>query len=158
MARPEDFLKYNPETGDFIWIEDPKTGRKMKGKVAGYYDTKGYLRVKIQGESYSLHRLAFSFMGEDVPEEVDHKDRVKDNNKWDNLRKANSTQNACNKKTQVGATGVRGVTLRPDGKYRVRVSVGGNRIHIGDFYDLELAGLIASEARHTHHKEFMYAE
>jgi hypothetical protein len=51
--------------------------------------------------------------------------------------------------------GVKGVNWNKSNKqWRVRVQVNKKRIHIGDFKDLELAELVAIEARNKYHGNF----
>ena len=62
---------------------------------------KGYVRVSLNGRSYSKHRLiANQFLPNDDPEhktQVDHKDKHRDNNHIENLRWATCSINNCNK-------------------------------------------------------------
>lgn len=85
-------LKYNPDTGVMVWL----IGRR-KGLPAGNKLPSGYIQVQIQGKNYYLHRLAFLLMGEQLPKEVDHIDRNRENNKWSNLRPTTHRENCCNK-------------------------------------------------------------
>ena len=91
-----------------------------------------------------------------MPKIVDHIDGNKLNNKIDNLRVANNTQNQQNAKINIKNTsGYKNVSLCPQTKkWAVKISVDGLRKTIGRFDDVELADLVAQEARKKYHKEF----
>jgi len=91
-------LSYNSDTGIFTRTKySPRIAKKKIGKPTGYITTLGYMDVRIQQKTYKLHRLAFLFMGEDMPKEVDHIDGDKTNNKWSNLRAATRSENCRNR-------------------------------------------------------------
>jgi len=91
-------LDYNPETGVFTWLKSGQGFRGIKaGDVAGGIAESGYVLIRIKGQTYRAHRLAWVYMtGEQPPEFMDHKDRNRANNRWDNLRPATMSQNHMN--------------------------------------------------------------
>jgi len=90
MIELAKLVKYDPLTGGFVWI---KNGLKAGGidKQSGYYQI-----VRPNGKVYG-HRLAFACMGVDVPPEIDHDDRNRGNNKWDNIKPISHVDNNRNK-------------------------------------------------------------
>lgn len=94
----EDLLRlilYIPETGKFYYRVD--RGNFKAGKeIEGSSDKDGYLVCKINRKMYKLHRLAWFYMTGDWPDKVDHKDTIKYNNIWTNLRNSSCSQNAHN--------------------------------------------------------------
>jgi hypothetical protein len=106
-------LSYDPQTGIFIWRCNRPGGVKA-GAQAGYVHKKlGYVLIGIDGEVFLGHRLARFYMtGSWPPEETDHRDLRKSNNKFDNLREATSLQNKGNRTTICSNTsGVTGVSF-----------------------------------------------
>jgi len=80
---------------------DPETGfitRKGGGiKPLGFLN-RGYIRVQLTSrDRFYAHQLAFIIKEGYLPEEIDHKDRNRANNKWDNLRVATDSQNNYNR-------------------------------------------------------------
>lgn len=79
--------------------------------MAGYINVSGYIAISIDSKKYLAHRLAWLYMTGEWPEnQTDHIDHVRDNNKWDNLRKATNQENLKNqsirKNNESGITGV----------------------------------------------------
>jgi hypothetical protein len=89
-----ELFDYDPETGVLSW----KSGR-YAGKPCGYLagDTrKGYLRVKVKGTHYRVHRLIWKHHhDEDIPEGyfIDHIDHNTQNNRIENLRLLTNADN-----------------------------------------------------------------
>jgi hypothetical protein len=133
QKRLKELLHYDPDTGLFTRVKSMP--RSKKGEVVGYTNGRGWLRVKIDGKHYKLHRLAFLYMeGAFPPDEVDHINGNKDDNRWCNLRKATRAQNNANRASGGNSvTGYRGVL--PSGKrFFAQITKDGKRIHLG-MYD-----------------------
>lgn len=146
-------LDYDPETGLFTWIKH----MHRKGKVAGSSNGNGHIQICFKGKMYLAHRLAFLYMTGKFPERiVDHINRDRSDNSWRNLRESDLSQNCCNiKKRKDNTSGHRGVFWRKDSqKWRVIVAKNKRRMYLGDYEDLELASLVAQEARAKYHGEF----
>lgn len=82
-------IHYDPETGIFTNL---KNGKKMGGINAN-----GYVIVCVKRKGYRAHRLAFLYMeGNLPPDQVDHINGIRADNRWKNLRHATSAENAKN--------------------------------------------------------------
>lgn len=103
-------LDYNPETGDFIW-KDHKKVRQPVGSIAGWHNDFGYRVITVGGRNYGAHRLAWLFThGEWPAEQIDHINRVRNDNRIANLRQADAFLNQQNTKLRKDNTsGYRGV-------------------------------------------------
>lgn len=127
-----------------------------KDRLAGSSDKKGYVRVFIDKKPYLAHRIIFAMHHGYVSNHIDHIDGNPANNNIDNLREATWTQNNQNSKLRVTNTsGSKGVCWDTKvNKWKVRIRFNNTRRTIGYFDDLELADLVAKEAREKHHGQF----
>lgn len=90
-----EVLKYDPETGIFEWS---KKRRGIKtGVPLGTDNGFGYLRITVFGRSYYAHRLAWFYMEGTWPDQIDHINGVKSDNRYLNLRDVNVLQNNQNR-------------------------------------------------------------
>jgi len=155
---------YNPNTGVFKWkirTDVPKEwNTRRAGKIAGRVQKNGYISIGINKKHFYAHRLAWIYMTGDCPyDDVDHKDRVKSNNKWENLRLGTRTQNFGNKTISPHNTsGYKGVSLfKRDGTWRSQIQVFGKNIHLGYYKTPEEAHKIYMEAAIKYFGEFARA-
>jgi len=143
----QEYLKsefhYNPETGFFTRLI---ARNKYKiGEVAGTIDNKGYVRININGKYYRAHRLAFLYMtGEWPKNQGDHKNRIRDDNRWENLRDADRAQQQYNR-IMKNKTGYKGVNLI-NGWYVAKIKHKGKKINLGNFRTAKEAGEAYSRA------------
>lgn len=135
-------LRYEPDTGDWFWVDHPWFKSYAGCQVAGNRDSDGYARVSINNKNVKLHRLAFLFMlGELPPDEVDHINGDKTDNRWVNLRLAVRAENGQNiRDSGRNTSGVIGVNWsHSEQKWQVRVMAYGQRFSGGYFDDLDQA-------------------
>lgn len=94
--------------------------------------------------------------GEWPTEEVDHRDQVRTNNRWDNLRLAthgqNGTHKGPNKNNKLGIKGVR----REHNRYVANLWKDGKSVAIGRFDTAEEASSAYFEAAESLHGEFAH--
>lgn len=148
-------LTYDPDTGVFHWRE-PKYPRRPDG-VVGFRNDEGYLKTKIRGRTYALHRLAWFYVhGEWPTDQVDHINGKRDDNRMENLRQASQGENRANSKTNHNnALGVRGVRKKQRGTgYEARIRKDGKLISIGYFATIQEAKAAYQAAQRILHGEF----
>ena len=110
-----EVLAYEGLSGKFTWRV--RTSSKAGvGETAGTRLADGYIAIRYQGKAYKAHVLAFLVMTGSWPEtgtDIDHVDRVRDNNKWSNLRPLTRLQNVQNQipVRRLSSSGIRGVHL-----------------------------------------------
>ncbi len=107
--RLHECLYYSPRTGKFFWIESRRGMRR--GQQAGTIGTRGYRQIKLDGTIYYAHRLAWLYIHGNFPkDQVDHKNRVRADNRIVNLREATNRDNHRNQSmpstNSSGCTGV----------------------------------------------------
>ena len=123
---------------------------------AGSVNHHGYLIVRHKNKIDLAHRLVFLIHHGYLPEIVDHIDGNPLNNKIENLRAADRSTNGMNKKLRCDSTtGVKNVSwYKRANKWQVSLAVNKRRKTIGYYKDLELADLVAQEARDLYHGQF----
>lgn len=148
-------LRYDPDTGDLVWLENMST-RARKGDVAGVVQCGKYRRVGIYGKYYMAHRLAWLISFKRWPNhQIDHINGIKDDNRLQNLREATSQQNNrntlhANKSGKIGAA-YRAAT----GKYIATIRDGeGKRRFLGIYETAEAASNAYIKASLDIHGEF----
>lgn len=97
----KEVLSYDPDTGIFVW-KKALNDHIIVGSQAGYRND-GYINIGLHGSTFRAHRLAFIYMTGTCPEEVDHIDMDRSNNRWTNLRAALRSQNNANRRKQPGS-------------------------------------------------------
>jgi hypothetical protein len=131
-----------------------KEGRPVK--ITPITKNHRYLRIRADGVVYFLHRLIFLFHKGYLPKIVDHIDNDRHNNRIENLREATQQQNCLNrithKNNKSGAKNVR--FEKGTNKWVVEMSINRKRTRFGCYEDLELAELVALEARNKFHGSF----
>ena len=146
-------VRYDPHTGNIHWIKNRPKG-VIAGDVCKNKNRDGHIQVSISGKKYSAHRLAFLFMGEPLPEQVDHINGIPDDNRWCNLRPCCNYTNAYNQgKKKNNTSGYKGV-FYDKGKWRARTSFKGCRINVGRFSSKEDAYKALCEKIKELHGEF----
>jgi len=116
----KELLSYDPATGVFVW----KTRRNQLsdiGQRAGTIHVRGYRVIRIDESGYQAGRLAWFYMTGQWPKsEIDHKNRIRDDDRFSNLREATSQQNALNRSRR-NATGIPNVHARKHGHMNYEV-------------------------------------
>jgi len=120
---------------------------KSTGKRAGSKCTRGYRRIKVLGRRLQEHRVIFYLLNNRWPREMDHINRIPDDNRIENLRECYHWQNQHNRYYSKVKDGDLNVHRQATGNYAVRMEVRGRRFYFGTFRDKEFAQLVASEAR-----------
>lgn len=142
QKRLKQFLNYTPETGIFVWV-DTFNAYAVKDDIAGRLTPYGYLTIYIEGKPYYAHRLAWLYVyGEWPPDQIDHIDRVKNNNQIANLRIATRQQNARNADKRKSFTSpYKGVHWNKEKrKWKAQIRDGKAQKHLGYFkYELQAA-------------------
>ena len=152
QKRLMELLDYNPETGVFRW-RVPRTNRVKPGQVAGYRNNLGYVSVVVDGKGYLAHRLAWLYIHGYFPEnEIDHIDRNPNNNRIANLREVSRQCNLRNCKKRIdNQSGITGVGwAKREQRWRARINVNHNDIHIGYYKTRKKAAFARWEAEKKH--------
>jgi hypothetical protein len=152
-------LDYDPATGLFRW-KQPR-GRQAPDWFRGNRRGKcGYRRILFaNGLTLYAHRVAWYLMtGAWPPHELDHRNRDRSDNRWNNLRAATRLQNAMNLSLRrTSSTGVRGVTTFR-GQFYVHLRAHKKTHFLGLYDTLEEATAARRAAEQRYFGEFASVE
>lgn len=115
---------------------------KYSGKVAGMESSSRYIIIKIDGQAYKAHRLAWKIQTMKDPSGViDHINGIEQDNRIDNLRDVSFDENMRNKKrSKANKSGVCGVHFcGKSSKWIAQISIKTEKKMIGAFESMEQA-------------------
>lgn len=147
-----NLLRYEPLTGRFFWLPRSKSlfpthqswlawNTKYANKPAlNTFDVRGYKVGRIFRQTLKAHRVAWTMMTGHWPiGEIDHENKVRNDNRWINLREVQHIANCRNKVlSKKNSSGQSGVWFNNrDQIWMASIHNGNNRIHLGCFKDKE---------------------
>lgn len=137
--------RYNEITGDLTHAWN--TVHSLAGELATYSHSQGYLSMYIGTKEYLAHRVIWTMKKGYWPIQIDHKDHVRSNNSWLNLREVISRENQLNTGISCNNTSsVNGVRILPSGKFCALIMVNRKQISLGTFDTLEEAANVRKQA------------
>jgi hypothetical protein len=156
QERLKELLDYDPATGVFVWKVTPSSSAPA-GSVAGCRRRNGYIFIKVDGVQSLAHRLAWLYMtGVGPSDQIDHRNCIRDDNRFENLRASSRSKNQHNKALQKNNTsGIKGVSLcAQTGKWRAAIMADKIFVYLGLFVCIEDAAAAYAEASARLHKDF----
>lgn len=155
-----DILDYDPETGLFTWKIRPlkyfrdewhfkSWNTKMAGKPAMMVNrSNGYKATTIFGVPWLAHRVAWLIHYGYLPDEIDHINGDRTDNRITNLRSVTRKENLRNLTIPVtNSSGVVGVFLhKKSGRWYTRIG----KTYLGMFPSFEEAVAVRKEAEKAH--------
>ena len=145
---------FDHKDGQLFWKKS--RGNVKKFTKAGTLGSHGYYQIRFLGKTYLTHRLVYLFVHGQMPSQIDHIDGDKTNNRIENLRSCNQSENRMNAIcSSLNKIGIKNVCWSKSNKrWRVQVKKQGKNVYDAHFEDLELAELVAIEARNKYHGLF----
>lgn len=164
VERLRELFDYIEETGDLV--RKTKSAKRTRvGEVAGYLRNDGYVAVSVDGTQYLAHRIAWAIKTGAWPvEQVDHRNEVKNDNSFTNLRDVSGEVNQQNRAhaRADNKLGVLGVSeyRRLSGKvlYLATISAFGKRRRLGIHKTVEAAGAAYMVAKQDLHADAVTAQ
>ena len=117
----------------------------------------GYIAIVLFRKLRLAHRLVFLWVnGELPPDQVDHINGVKDDNRLINLRMVSNMENTHNQKLRItNSSGIMGVNWhKRDEKWQAYISINKRFAYLGSFTDKfeAICARKSAENRHGYHK------
>ena len=150
--RLRELLSFDVETGLFTRLTS--TNRRIKpGVVNGCVRPDGYILIGVEKSHFLAHRLAWFYVHGFWPDQIDHINGIKHDNRLSNLRACCQAENSQNLTIRKNNTsGFVGVSFRPDmGKFAAEIGVNKQKIKLGLFPTAELAAEAYASAKYKHH-------
>lgn len=110
--RLRSLLSYDKASGELLWLAGQR-----RGQIAGRLDeSNGYCKITVDRRPYAAHRLAWFYVtGEWPADQIDHRNTIRSDNRWENLRAATASQNKANcSRYSNNQSGIKGVS--PSGR------------------------------------------
>lgn len=154
--RLAELLHYDPRFG--VFRHKVSRGGKRAGDIAGTVSPAGYRLIFVDYFQWRASHLAWLYMTGGFPPPgklIDHRDCVRSNDRWNNLRLATPTQNARNRRPGGrNSTGKVGVHLISDALFGAAIWVEGRNIHLGRFKCLADAVAVRCKAEKHYFGDF----
>jgi hypothetical protein len=165
-------FSYDPSTGYFTRIARPDShfpspgyastfNTRHAGTRAGSQHNQGYWQIGVDGKMYLAHRLVWIWLHGSVPDgfDVDHINRVRDDNSEKNLRLATRSQNLRNvERTRWSTSGLLGARFdkrRQKKPWYATIRVEGRSKSLGRFKTAQEAHEVYLAAAKSLYGEFM---
>lgn len=149
--RLRELLTYYPKTG--LFVRAVRSSNRLAGMSAGSLSDSGYVLIRVDGQRFRAHRLAWFYVHGEWPVEIDHINGDRADNRLHNLRCVSRRENAQNirrprKNNRCGFLGV----VRSGSKYRAQVCLKGKNVHLGSFDTPERASAAYVAAKRQFHQ------
>lgn len=147
-------LTYDSSTGHFTWRVNRPGGRGKIGHRAGYQHHLGYRYIRVNGRTFTEHRLAWFLTYGCWPNgDLDHVNRIRHDNRIINLREATRAENCQNqpirKSNKSGVTGVYYHAVSQ--KWVACININKKQVHLGTYNTLSEAIKVRRNAEMEHY-------
>ena len=143
---------FDYKDGGLYW-KTPRNKIRV-GDRAGHTNKRGYRKIKINSNCYQEHHVIWLWHHGTWPkDQIDHINRIRDDNRIENLRECSNAENHQNRKLSPkntsGQTGV--YWSKVANKWHSRITLNNKRIHLGFYDNLEDAAAAYLVAKKQHH-------
>lgn len=141
--------------GNLYWAEST-SNRVKKDSIAGTITEHGYRFLSINKKRIYAHRVIFLIHNGYMPKYIDHVNGNRLDNRPENLRACNSSQNSANrKKLNTNKSGFKGTHfIKSTGKWRAQITIDSKCKHLGYYKTAEEAHEKYKSEFINHFKEF----
>lgn len=144
QERVMELFHYNTDTGE-LWRKF-----KLYSRPSNCVGLNGYVYVGIEYKTYLAHKIAYLYMTGDVPDEIDHINGIRNDNRWCNLRIVDRYTNSFHrtKLNRNNTSGYRGVSWdKVVCRWRATVSRNYRKVWTDTYAHIEDAARAAAKVR-----------
>jgi len=154
LATLRELLDYSPETGLFFWLRSNSNASPVGSLAGRSANSDGYRHIVINKRFYKAHRLAWFYVHGTWPQQIDHINGDRADNRLCNLRSVTPQQNTHNQRRphHNNRSGFLGVSKRTNGQFQAEIRVSGKKRYLGSFPTAEQANAIYIEAKRKLHE------
>lgn len=130
---------------NYFYYKDGYLYSKSNHKKYGTTRSDGYVVFQHNKIKYYAHRVVWALHNGIIPDDkqIDHINRVKTDNRIENLRLVNVRENGLNREFKKSNTGIKGVS-KDRNYYKVSFTINNKSIHVGNFKNLNDAKVCAN--------------
>jgi hypothetical protein len=130
-----EYLSYNSITGMFYWKKSPNWSIAVGQQTGQHKNSNGYQFVCVKGIRIPAHRLAWIMVNKTSPDQIDHMNGERSDNRIANLRSVSSRINSQNQRLphKNNSSGALGVVKKPNGRFYAKIVVMGKKKWLGTF-------------------------
>ena len=160
MSQPiltQEYLRslfdYNAETGVFTRLTCTANRHKL-GETVGYSGARGYLQAMAAGKKYMVHQLVWMWVyGYLPPNDIDHINRNRSDNRLANLREVTRSENNHNMRiSRANWSGYTGVAWdKSRCLWLASIKADGKQHHLGRFKTPQAASAAYLAAKAVYH-------
>ncbi len=132
----------------------PRIAKRFAGKPAGHVSARGYVQVLIDGVSFLAHRIVWKMVHGTEPDELDHINGLRSDNRPGNLRPVSRAQNLMNRSRKSRKAFPKGVHQTAAGTFKAEITANGVRVRLGTFTSTDAAHAAYREAARSLHGAF----
>ena len=109
--------------------------------------------ITFNQKRYRVHQIVFLMFNGYIPKEIDHINGIRNDNRIENLRPANSKNQQNAKTRKDNKSGVKGVK-KCKNKWRADIKIDGKQTYLGLFATIEEASAAIKATREKYHGEY----
>lgn len=150
----QHYYHYDQGTGILTRIRNC-SGNPIEPKEVGWKMNCGYIHISVFRKHILAHRAAFLYMTGRFPKnDIDHINRIRDDNRWCNLREATRSENVMNQSLRkCNTSGYQGVT-QVGRRWKACGSFNRVRYHLGTYPTAQEASAAYESFAKEKHGEF----
>lgn len=157
QTRIQELFNYDPETGHLFWKARDESqfaskpasviwNLRFAGQRAGHDHPRGHVAVLVDGRVTAAHRIIWLYVHGEWPDQIDHINGTRRDNRLSNLRNVSNAENAMNRPLlRKNTSGVNGVT-RIGSKWVARIRANKTHYNLGRFDTLQEATAARKDA------------